>query len=160
MQTEDNRVKMRLGRHLTTFFRRGLVSETDQEKPIPTQIQVGHQVTREFASKTDGIPLGSFTENLFNVPLTAHILGGCPVGLSAADGVVDINFEVFNYPGVYIIDGSVVPANPGVNPSLTITALAEYAVHKIPPKPGTHTRVPIGIPASKEAHILMADPQS
>jgi cholesterol oxidase len=156
MQTEDNRVKMRLGRHLTTLFRRGLVSETDQEKPIPTQIQVGHQVTREFAAKTDGIALGSFTENLFNVPITAHILGGCPVGLSAEEGVVDLNFEVFNYPGVHIIDGSVVPANPGVNPSLTITALAEYAAHKFPPKPGAPIRKPIGVPVSKDAHSITA----
>jgi cholesterol oxidase len=136
---------MRLGRHITTLFRRGLVSETDQEKPIPTQIQVGHQVTREFASKTDGIACGSFTENLFNVPITAHILGGCPVGLYAEEGVVDLNFQVFNYPGLYVIDGSVVPANPGVNPSLTITALAEYAVHKIPPKAGARVRDPLGV---------------
>jgi cholesterol oxidase len=76
MQTEDNRVKMRLGRHLLTGFRKGLVSTRDQEKPIPTQIQVGHQVTRDFSQKTGGIPLGSFNEGLFNIPMTAHILGG------------------------------------------------------------------------------------
>lgn len=157
MQTEDNRVKMRLGRHLTTLFRRGLVSETDQEKPIPTQIQVGHQVTREFAAKTDGIACGSFTENLFNVPITAHILGGCPIGLSADEGVVDLNFQVHNYPGLYVIDGSVVPANPGVNPSLTITALAEYAVYKIPPKPGAQVRAPIGMPEPELAPVVAAN---
>lgn len=144
MQTEDNRVKMHLGRHLLTGFRKGLVSQRDQEKPIPTQIQVGHRVTREFAEKTGGIPLGSFNEGLFNIPMTAHILGGVPVGEDEQEGVVDANFQVFNYPGLYVIDGSVVPANPGVNPSLTITALAEYAASCIPPKPGAMIRPPVG----------------
>ncbi len=144
MQTEDNRVKMRLGRHLLTGFRKGLVSQRDQEKPIPTQIQIGHQVTREFARQTNGIPLGSFNEGMFNIPMTAHILGGVPLGEDDQEGVVDANFQVFNYPGMYIIDGSVVPANPGVNPSLTITALAEYAASCIPPRPGAKVRPLIG----------------
>ncbi len=68
------------------------------------------------------------------MPTTAHILGGCAIGRSAEDGVVDLNCEVFNYPGLYVVDGSIMPANPGVNPSLTITALAEYAMSRIPPR--------------------------
>jgi cholesterol oxidase len=56
------------------------------------------------------------------------------MGKSDADGVVDVNCEVFNYPGLYVADGSIIPANPGVNPSLTITALAEYAISQIPRK--------------------------
>jgi len=68
------------------------------------------------------------------LPTTAHILGGAPVGKEASEGVVSENFEVHNYAGLYIIDGSIMPANPGVNPSLTITALAEYAMSKIEKK--------------------------
>lgn len=139
MQKEDNQVRMKLGRHLLTLFRRGLVSETDPEKPIPAHIPVGHQVTRRFAEKTNGIALGSFNEGLFNIPMTAHILGGCPFGHNAEDGVIDLNCEVFNYPGLYVVDGSIMPGNPGVNPSLTITALAEYAMSLIPMKNGRHT---------------------
>jgi cholesterol oxidase len=61
-------------------------------------------------------------------------MGGVPFGLNEQDGVIDLNFQVHNYPGLYIVDGSVMPANPGINPSLTITALAEYAMSKIQPK--------------------------
>jgi cholesterol oxidase len=132
MQTEDNHIRLKWGRDLFTLFRRGLVSETDAEKPIPTQIPIGHAVTRQFAKRTNGVALGSINEGLFNIPLTAHILGGCPFGRSADDGVVDLNCQVFNYPGLYVVDGSIMPANPGVNPSLTITALAEYAMSQVP----------------------------
>ncbi len=132
MQTEDNYVRMRWGRSLFTLFRRGLVSETDPEKPIPTMIPLGHQAAREFARRTNGIPLGSFNESLFNIPITAHILGGCRFGRDASEGVVDLDCQVHGYPGLYVVDGSIVPANPGVNPSLTITALAEYAMSRVP----------------------------
>ena len=134
MQTEDNYVRMRWGRSPFTLFRRGLVSETDPEKPIPTMIPLGHRAAREFARRTDGIPLGSFNESLFNIPITAHILGGCRFGRDADEGVVDLDCQVHNYPGLYVVDGSIVPANPGVNPSLTITALAEYAMSRVPPR--------------------------
>jgi cholesterol oxidase len=97
-------------------------------------VDVGHDATRLFARKTNGIPMGSIGENLLNFPTTAHILGGCPMGSTSDSGVVDGSFQVNNYPGLYIIDGSIVPANPGVNPSLTIAALAEYAMEKIPSK--------------------------
>jgi cholesterol oxidase len=75
--------------------------------------------------------------------MTAHILGGCPLGRSAEEGVVDETFQIHNYPGLYVVDGSIVPGNPGVNPSLTITALAEYAMSRIPPKPGAAVRPPM-----------------
>ncbi len=136
MQTEDNRIKLRLGRSLFTLFRRNLVSLPDEEQTIPSKIDVGHEVTRAFAKKTDAVPLGSINEGLFNIPLTAHILGGCPFGRDDKEGVVDLNCQLHNYPGLYTVDGSIVPANPGVNPSLTITALAEYAMSCVPPKEG------------------------
>jgi cholesterol oxidase len=134
MQNVDNRMHLRLGRTLLTFFRKGLVAEPDGGHEIHARVDAGHDVTRLFAGKTDGIPMGSLGENLLNFPTTAHILGGCPVGKNVTEGVVDEAFQVHEYPGLYVIDGSIMPANPGVNPSLTITALAEYAMSKIPPK--------------------------
>lgn len=142
MQTEDNRMRVKLGRSLFTAYRRNLVSAED-EKMIPSKLDIGHWVTRRFAEKTDGIPAASINESLFDIPLTAHILGGCPIGRNDRDGVIDTNCEVFNYPGMYVIDGSIMPGNPGVNPSLTITALAEYAMSLVPPKPGAKVRKPI-----------------
>ncbi|HVM72399.1 MAG TPA: GMC oxidoreductase, partial [Anaerolineales bacterium] len=132
MQNVDNRLKVRLGRSLLTFFRKGLVAEKEAGHEINARIDAGHDVTRAFAAKTNGVPMGSLGENLLDFPTTAHILGGCPMGKDANEGVINESFQVHNYPGLYIIDGSVVPANPGVNPSLTITALAEYAMSKIP----------------------------
>ena len=134
MQTEDNLMRLRLGRHLLTLFRRGLVSQNDDEQGIYAEIPVGHEVTRDFARRTDGIPQGTFNETLFNIPATAHILGGCPFGKTADEGVIDLDCAVHGYPGLYVIDGSIMPGNPGVNPSLTITAFAEYAMSRIPPR--------------------------
>jgi cholesterol oxidase len=131
MQTEDNRLKMRPGRSVWTAFRRGLVSHPDEEATVPPKIEIGHEVTMKYARMTDSIPLGSVNEGLFNIPLTAHILGGVPFGRTDEEGVVDLDCQVHNYPGLYVVDGSIMPANPGVNPSLTITALAEYAMSRV-----------------------------
>ncbi len=136
MQTEDNRIQLRLGRSAFTLWRRNLVSHRDQEQPIPTRIDIGHTVVHKFAARTDGVAACTVNESLLDIPMTAHILGGCPFGLSAGDGVVGLDCQVHNYPGLYAVDGSIVPANPGVNPSLTITALAEYAMSQVPPVPG------------------------
>ncbi len=76
----------------------------------------------------------TYMDALFEISSTAHILGGACMGKDMQSGVIDENFEMFNYPGMYIIDGSVVPSNLGVNPSLTITALAEYAMSRFPKK--------------------------
>ena len=131
MQNVDNFMKLRIGRSPLTFFRLSLVAERETDRRISARVDAGHDVTRKFAERINGIPLGSITENVFNLPTTAHILGGAPIGKSPEEGVVDENFEVHNYAGLYIVDGSIMPANPGVNPSLTITALAEYAMSKI-----------------------------
>ena len=74
----------------------------------------------------------TYMDSIFDIPTTAHILGGACIGTDKGRGVIDENFEVFNYPGMYVVDGSVIPSNLGVNPSLTITALAEYAMSKFP----------------------------
>jgi cholesterol oxidase len=134
MQNVDNYMKFRIGRGPFTLFRLGLVAERETDREINARVDAGHDVTRDFARKINGVPLGSVTENVFNLPTTAHILGGAPIGKSAGEGVVDENFAVHNYEGMYIIDGSIMPANPGVNPSLTITALAEYAMSKMKAK--------------------------
>jgi cholesterol oxidase len=131
MQTIDNRLHMRLGRGFWTLFRRGLVTVQDAQNRVPSKIAVGHDVTRRFARRTRAIPDGSLLESLLNMPLTAHILGGCPIGLDAESGVIDLDCQVHNYPGLYVVDGSIMPGNPGVNPSLTITALAEYAMSRM-----------------------------
>ena len=86
---------------------------------------------------------GTINEALLNVPMTAHILGGCTFGRDTDEGVIGLDCQAHNYPGLYIVDGSIVPANPGVNPSLTITALAEYAMSCVPVKAAAPSE-PIG----------------
>ncbi len=142
MQTKDNLMQMRPGRSLFTLFRRGLVAKRDDEKPIQAEIPIGHQVTRAFAEKINGVPAGTVSETLFNFPSTAHILGGVPFGNDADEGVIGLNCEAHRYPGLYVIDGSIMPANPGINPSLTIMALAEYAMSQIPPRLRKSLRLP------------------
>jgi cholesterol oxidase len=137
MQTEDNRIRLRLGRSIFTVWRKNLVSSPDTDHTIPSKIDIGHGVTRRFAKRTNGIPAGSLNEGVLNIPMTAHILGGVPFGLSDRDGVIALNCEIHNYPGLFVVDGAIMPANPGVNPSLTITALAEYAMSCVPPKAAT-----------------------
>ncbi len=149
MQNVENCVRLRPGRSPFTLWRRDLVSEPHPERPIiPPRLDVAHTVTRAFARETNGVPLGSINEGLFNIPLTAHILGGCPFGKSAQDGVIGLNCQVHNYPGLYVVDGSIMPANPGVNPSLTITALAEYAMSQVPARPEAQETKPASTMAS------------
>ena len=131
MQHADNRMRFQIGRSGFTLFRRSMVAEKEPGYEIGAQVKGSHELTRDFSARINGVPLGSIGENLLNLPTTAHILGGAPIGKTADEGVVNENFEVHNYDGMYIIDGSIMPAKPGVNPSLTITALAEYAMSKI-----------------------------
>jgi cholesterol oxidase len=147
MQTVENRMHLRLGRSLLTLFRKGLISERDKSLPIPAVLEAGRKVVQRFAEKSNGIAQSSFNEVLLDIPSTAHILGGCGIGRDANSGVIDANHEVFNYPGLYVVDGSVIPANLGVNPSLTITAMAERAMTRIPAAPGGPRRArPVGHP--------------
>jgi cholesterol oxidase len=143
MQTEDNLMRVRLGRNLFTLFRKDLVCERDKENPIETDLEIAHRVTQLLAGKVNGIPQGMVNQSLLNIPGTAHFMGGVPFGQSAEDGVIDLNCEVHHYPGLYVVDGSIMPANPGINPTLTIAALAEYAMDRIPPKQGGRVRKPL-----------------
>jgi len=90
-----------------------------------------------YARKAAGIPQNILLEVLFNRPTTAHILGGCPMSDTIETGVVDKAMKVHGYPDFYITDGSVIQGNIGVNPSLTITAVAEYCMSRIPARAGS-----------------------
>jgi cholesterol oxidase len=136
MQSEENFLTMRWRRSLAGLFRRGLVTQRDTSRPVPTGLPIAHAVARRFAAETNGFAVGSWTETLLDMSLTAHLMGGCPMGRTEEEGVVQMNGEAFRYPGLYVLDGSIVPGNPGVNPSLTITALAEFALSQMPPSTG------------------------
>ena len=136
MQTLDNKMRLRFGRGVLTGFRPGLKSQPAPDSaPVPSYIPAGHRVARAFARKRNGIPQSAINEVLFNIPTTAHILGGACIGTGPEDGVIDETHQVFAYPGLYVCDGSMIPANLGVNPSLTITAMTERAMSLIPKKP-------------------------
>jgi cholesterol oxidase len=119
MQTLDN--------SLTTYRRRGrLTSRYGHGEPNPSFIPAGFQASHLLAEHLDGTA-GSTWGELFEIPITAHFLGGCPMGGTADEGVIDAYHRVHGYPGLSVVDGSAVSANLGVNPALTITALAERA---------------------------------
>jgi cholesterol oxidase len=147
MQTVDNRMQLKRGRSLFTLFRKGLVSEPNENAPIPV-IEAGRKVVERFAELVNGIPQSTIHEVLLNKPSTAHILGGAVIGKDERQGVINSQHEVFNYPGLYVVDGSAISANLGVNPSLTITAMAERAMSFIPDAPKharQQTKLPEGV---------------
>jgi cholesterol oxidase len=143
MQTQDNLMRIRLGRNLFTLFRKELVCEHNKEKLIRADVEIANHATGLLAKKMNGLAQGMVNQSLLNIPGTAHFMGGVPFGNTADDGVIGLNCEVHQYPGLYVVDGSMMPANPGINPTLTIAALAEYAMDLIPPKEGASVRKPL-----------------
>ncbi|HEX6228028.1 MAG TPA: GMC family oxidoreductase [Solirubrobacterales bacterium] len=133
MQTVDAAMHLRPRRKL---FGRGvrLQTEQDPERPNPIYLPEAVKATEWFAKRIRGIPQSALTESIQNVPTTAHILGGAVIGADPESGVVDAGNRVFGYENLLVTDGASIPANPGVNPSLTITAKAEHAMSLIPPK--------------------------
>jgi cholesterol oxidase len=131
MQTLDNAISLRPKQG--PFGSLWLKTEQDPEKPIPTFIPVANQAAEWFAKRTGGIAQSSTTEALFNIPTTAHILGGAVIAPDPSSGVIDARQRVYGYENLLVCDGSAIPANVGVNPSLTITALAEHAMSQIAP---------------------------
>jgi cholesterol oxidase len=131
MQSLDNAIAFRAKRGR---FGGGvtLTTEQDPEKPNPTYIDVGNKAAEWLQEKTGGVAQSAVLEALANIPTTAHILGGAVIGKDASTGVVDRRNRVFGYQHLLVCDGSAMPANPGVNPSLTITAIAEHAMSHIP----------------------------
>jgi cholesterol oxidase len=152
MQNVENRLHVSRGRSIWTAFRRGLVSQRDDSLPIPAVIKAAMPILQKFADRTNGIQQSTVNDVLLDMPSTAHILGGCAVGRSEADGVTNYRHEAFNYPGLYIVDGSSIPANLGVNPSLTITAMAERAMSLIPQKGEVPSYSPLPAPDPPERH--------
>ena len=130
MQTLDNAIALRPRKGPFGSF--WLQTEQDPERPIPTFIPIANKAAEWFAQRTGGIAQSSVTEALFNIPTTAHILGGAVIAPDADQGVIDAHQRVFGYENLLVCDGSAIPANVGVNPSLTITALAEHAMSHIP----------------------------
>ncbi|HSP78975.1 MAG TPA: GMC oxidoreductase [Myxococcaceae bacterium] len=132
MRTLEGHLRMRRGRGLFTAGLAGLTSGL-QEGPAPSaHMPEATELARRVADKVDGLPMSLATETLLGIPTTAHILGGCCMGDSPQTGAIDTRHRLFGYEGLYVIDGSAISANPGVNPSLTITALAERAMSLIP----------------------------
>ncbi|MFO0744635.1 MAG: GMC family oxidoreductase [Myxococcota bacterium] len=133
MRTLEGTLKMRLGRNAMTGFQKGLITELDDPAQAPKAFMPeATELAERFAEKVGGVTATLLTETLLGVPSTAHILGGACMGRHSDEGVIDKDHKVFGYDGLYVIDGSAVSANPGVNPSLTITALAERAMSRIP----------------------------
>lgn len=130
MQSLEGHIEMRLGRPWFWPFRKMLMSYGNR---IPTHIPQANAFAQKLAALSGGTAMSMVTEILFDVPGTAHVLGGCPMGASPSEGVVDRNNRLFGYQNAYVCDGSVISANLGVNPSLTICAMTERAMSLIPP---------------------------
>jgi cholesterol oxidase len=133
MQTIDASLKFKLARRWFWPFKKVLSSYGDR---VPTNIPQANELALNAAKELGGVAITAITEILFDLPTTAHCIGGCVMGKDAESGVIDAEHRVFGYQNLLVVDGAAVGANLGVNPSLTITALAERAMSFIPPTPG------------------------
>ena len=140
MQTRDNSITCFTKKGL---FGRRLTSKQGHGEPNPTWIPIGHDAVRRLADKIKGFPGGGWND-VFNIPMTAHFLGGAPIGDSIEHGVIDPYQRAYGHPGLHVVDGAAVSANLGVNPSLTITAQAERAMAFWPNKGEADPRPPLG----------------
>ncbi|UNB51238.1 FAD-dependent oxidoreductase [Mycolicibacterium sp. YH-1] len=156
-------VMQHLDNSITTFTRktkfgfRMLDSKQGHGEPNPTWIPAGNEVTRRIARKINGVAGGTWGE-LFNIPLTAHFLGGAAIGDSPEHGVIDPYQRVYNYPTLHVMDGASISANLGVNPSLSITAQAERAASLWPNKGENDLRPDQGDPYRRLAPVAPGHP--
>jgi cholesterol oxidase len=134
MQTLDNSIRLKVKRRLPGGGV-ALTTEQDPNNPNPDFVPAAYDAARWFAKRLGGTAYAGVTEGMLAIPSTAHILGGAAIGASPQTGVVDSRHRVFGYDNLLVCDGAAIPANVGVNPSLTITALAERAMTFIPPRP-------------------------
>jgi cholesterol oxidase len=141
MQARDNSLTTFAKK--TLFGRTKLSSKQGYGEENPAWVKAGHDFARELARDVDGTP-GAVTTEPFGIPMTAHFLGGCVIGANANEGVVDGYLRAFGQPGLHIFDGSTLSANPGVNPSLSIAAQAEWAAAHWPNKGETDRRPKLG----------------
>ncbi len=149
MQSLDSHLRYVLRRSKVPPFGKHLDTDRGNAQPVPVYHPIAHQVARRMAEEMDGIPQSGIIEVLLDKATTAHILGGCPIGESPERGVVDTRGKAYGHEGLYVVDGSIIPANLGVNPSLTITAMAEYVMSHVPPKPGAKQRPAVVPPRQK-----------
>lgn len=140
MQTLDNSLKISRRRVWWKLGRKGLSSSPEGGVKSPSYIPLANNFTRKLAEQMNAVPGSSINEVLLDIPTTAHILGGCSIALQPEQGVVDLKHQAFGYHNLLVCDGSMIPANLGVNPSLTITALTERAMSFVPLKPGAAMR--------------------
>jgi cholesterol oxidase len=154
MQTLDNSITTSMK---TKFGRSYLTSKQGHGGENPSWIPVANEAVRQLAENINGFPGGTIGEP-FNMPLTAHFIGGCTIGDSAESGVVDPFHRVWGYDGLHIMDGSTISANLGVNPSLTITAQAERAASYWPNKGEVDTRPAMGTTYAKIQPVAPKNP--
>jgi cholesterol oxidase len=154
MQSRDNSITVRASRGRLGW---GLRSARGHGEPNPVWIPSAHRATRLLAGEIGGIAYGTWTD-LFNIPMTAHFLGGCAIGDSPATGVIDPYHRVYGYQGLHIVDGSAVSANLGVNPALTITAQAERAMALWPNRGDADPRPAPGARYQQVAPVMPRDP--
>jgi cholesterol oxidase len=155
MQTLDNSLTVHYGR--SWYGRRRLTTTQGHGAPNPRWIPAGNRAVRLLAEEIGGVPGGSWTD-VFNIPVTAHILGGAVIGAGPDSGVIDGYHRVFGYPGLHVVDGAAVSANLGVNPALTITAQAERAMSLWPNKGEPDPRPAPGEPYRRLAPVPPARP--
>lgn len=142
MQSRDNSLTTYLKR--TRLFSKKLTSRQGYGEANPSWVPMGHEFAKDIAKEINGTP-GAVVGEPFGVPLTAHFLGGAVIAADASAGVVDPYLRVFGVPGLHIWDGSTLSANPGVNPSLSITAQAEWAAAHWPNRGDADARTPLGM---------------
>jgi cholesterol oxidase len=156
MQPVDSHLRYVMRRSPVPPFRKHLDTDRGTAAPVPVYFPLAHKVARRMAELMDGIPQSGIIEVLLDKATTAHILGGCPIGRSPETGVVDTQGRAFGHEGLYVVDGSIIPANLGVNPSLTITAMAEHAMSHMAPKPGATLR-PAVVPPRQKGRFAETD---
>ncbi|WP_309649696.1 GMC family oxidoreductase [Nocardioides sp.] len=156
MQSLDNSITT-YGKRNKVTGRWHMTSKQGHGAPNPTWIPVANEAVRRIAGILGGTAGGNVGEP-FNMPLTAHFIGGCAIGTDADNGVVDPYQRVFNYPGLHVADGSAISANLGVNPSLTITAQAERAMALWPNKGEPDPRPMLGTDYERIAPVAPVAP--
>jgi cholesterol oxidase len=131
MQSLDNAMRLKVKRR----WPNGnvvLTTEQDPDNPNPDKIPAAYRAAEWIEKRISGTPQAVIMEALLSIPTTAHILGGAVIGRDRQAGVIDHHHRVFGYENLLVCDGSAVPANVGVNPSLTITAMTERAIAEVP----------------------------
>jgi len=134
MQTISNYMRFEYKARFWRLGGKSMNSNWQTDEKVPSYIPVANDFAKRFAKRVNGMAFSVLPEVLFDTSSTAHILGGCVMSESVENGVIDFNGKIHDYDNLFVVDGSIVPANLGVNPSLTITAIAEYIMEQVPNK--------------------------